>query len=130
MSCEFASPISPTSVLLLMLTPLMPLRSRGKRITYDLPLSALLSSPSSPTASPSDNPFASTTPRLLFPPPTPVTPPSSGESSFLATLRASAPVSPKKRPFPEEDDEHGLPTPVQESRKKNRVDEWTRNLVR
>ena len=74
--------------------------SRGKRITYDFPLSNLLA------PDPGESPFPVPSPRLLFPAP-PITPPSSNPtSSFLDALRSV------KRSVKEVD--HGLPTPVRE----------------
>lgn len=98
------SPLSPTQ--LADLTRLE--NSRGKRIHYDLPLSALLA-----PEDPSSSPFADPSPRLLFPPKSnnPVTPPSrtNPSSRFLDALRATA-VKP-------EAEGGGLPpTPVTEKR--------------
>lgn len=91
--------------------------SRGKQITYDIPFSALMGSPSSPS-SPTSFPSSSSGPRLLFPP-TPITPPSTSNpsSAFLDALRSSV----------REDEEvvgygkrgrGSLPTPVTEKRGK------------
>ncbi len=103
-------------------SPPLSLRSRGRRITYDVPISHILNSPDSQN---SDDPFHTTVPRLLFPPKTTPPPPSPPVRS--SPRLASHLVSPKKRPNPED---HGLPTPVQESRKKARQDDWNRNLKR
>ncbi|KDE03911.1 hypothetical protein MVLG_05603 [Microbotryum lychnidis-dioicae p1A1 Lamole] len=96
---------------------------RGKRVTYDVPLDALLA-----PEDPEDSPFPDPSPRLLFPSgPTsddevestnPITPPSYSRptSSFLDALRATTSVKPtdevKSRSL-------GLPpTPVTERQRK------------
>lgn len=72
-----------------------------------MPLDALLA-----PEDPSDAPFPTTSPRLLFPPAAPVTPPASTNptSAFLDALREGSRNV--------EEVEHGLPTPVQEKGKK------------
>ena len=92
-------------------------------MTYDVPISQILASPDSPS---SDDPFHTTVPRRLFQrDSTPPTAPNAVRSS--PRLAASHLVSPRKRPNSED---HGLPTPVQESRKKARQEDWDRNLRR
>ncbi|ORY54168.1 hypothetical protein BCR35DRAFT_310450 [Leucosporidium creatinivorum] len=88
---------------------------RGKRIHYDLPLSTLLTS-----EDPTSSPFADPSPRLLFPPAAPITPPSATpSSSFLDALRAT-----QKKGGQEQQLEEGRglpPTPVTEKRKPTEV---------
>ncbi|KAM0750472.1 hypothetical protein T439DRAFT_326438 [Meredithblackwellia eburnea MCA 4105] len=99
---------------------------RGKRIEYDMPVDVLLS------AGPDESPEPELVPRLLFPPPPPVTPPSATPSaSFLDSLRAS--ITRKTTPVVE----HGLPTPARERERKkpepgnggNRFDPYKRPLA-
>ncbi|KAI5474163.1 hypothetical protein MNV49_004075 [Pseudohyphozyma bogoriensis] len=88
---------------------------RGKRITYDVPIDALLA-----PEDPSDSPFPDPSPRLLFPPP-PVTPPSTQTTSmsFLDKLRGAEEGKRKAS-----DMEFGLMTPRKSPVKRRR----TRNV--